>query len=73
MSGRHSGRVCYLDPAGAFGEIAVTGMVPVAVDGDALRRVNADAIDVVVDFSFGVLPNGTSGAVDVTRPYTKSA
>ena len=66
MSARHSGRVSYIAPDGSFGEIAVPGMVDIAVDGAALRVARADALGVTVDFSFGVRADGTSGAVDVT-------
>ena len=54
MSARHSGRVSYIAPDGSFGEIAVPGMVDIAVDGAALRAARADAIGVTVDFSIGV-------------------
>lgn len=66
-TGRFSGKVCYLSPDGSFGEIASPGMAPVAVDGAALRRVNADAIGTVVDFEHGVRADGSGGAVDITR------
>lgn len=67
---RYTGVVSHLDEATGFAEISVTGMQPVMAEFAALKRIGADKLGVVVDFSHGVLvgKNEISGAVDITRP-----
>ena len=65
---RHTGTVSHLDPATGYGELAVEGRQPVAVDRAELRRVGADKLGVIVDFEDDVLPGGHSGAVRLPRP-----
>jgi hypothetical protein len=65
---RHTGTVSHLDPATGYGELAVEGRQPVAVGRADLRRINADTIGVIVDFEDGVLLDGHSGAVRLSRP-----
>jgi hypothetical protein len=55
-------------PTTGYGELAVEGRQPVAVDCAGLRRLGADKLGVIVDFEDGVLPDGHSGAMRLSRP-----
>ena len=63
MSGRHTGIVTHLDVDSDHGEITAPGMGPHSCTASELRRIGADKLGVAVEFEFGALAGGNSGAV----------
>ena len=66
MTARYTGTVSFIDENNA--EITAPGMGPHSCAPADLRRCGADRLGAVVEFEFGVLAGGNSGAVNLSRP-----